>query len=135
MCLFNAARVIVKGSLVSTISLPSRPFLWFSCILPAITNGSSLDNNPTYAGYAVNCHKMLIQIRFRTTKDAKMTKLGKRESRETMSVVCHYINFSEVIVLTRFTTRVIIIWEVLHSYFSSYCKLFIFKIPGFRHLF
>jgi len=29
--LFNAARVIVKGSLVSTISLSSCPFLWSSC--------------------------------------------------------------------------------------------------------
>jgi len=53
MCLFNVAHVVVKGLLVSTMSLASCPFLWFSCILPAIAYGSSLDNNPTYYGYTL----------------------------------------------------------------------------------
>jgi len=57
MCLFNAAHVIVKGSLVSTMSLSSCSFLRFSSILPAIAYGSGTDNNCTYAGYTVNCQK------------------------------------------------------------------------------
>jgi len=57
ICLINAARVIVKGSLVSTMSLSSCPLLWFSCILPVLACGSSSDNNLTYAGYTVHCQK------------------------------------------------------------------------------
>ena len=36
MCLFNAAPVIVKDSLVFTMPLSSCPFLWFSYILPGM---------------------------------------------------------------------------------------------------
>jgi len=53
---------------------------------------------------------MLIQITFRTTEDdSDQTKdEGKRRNNE-----CYQMNFVEGTVLTRFPSRVIIIWEVL----------------------
>jgi len=44
VCLFSAARVIVKGSLVSVTSLSCCSFLWFSWILPALAYGGTSDN-------------------------------------------------------------------------------------------
>jgi len=71
----------------STVSLSCCPFLWFSCILPAIAYGSSSDNNPIYAGYKVNCQK---QCSYRSSlgrrKMLSVTKQRKRENGETMSV-------------------------------------------------
>jgi len=49
--------MIMKGWLVSAMSLSSCPFLWFSCILPAIAYSSSSENNRTYASYTINCQK------------------------------------------------------------------------------
>jgi len=46
MGLFNAARVIMKGSLVSGMTLTSCPFLLFSYILPKVSCGP----NNVFAG-------------------------------------------------------------------------------------
>jgi len=111
MCLFNAARMIVKGLLVSAMLLSSCPFLWFPCVLPAIAYGSSSDN-PIYASYTINCHsKYSYRSRLGRRKMPIMTKQRKRENRETMSVVkaqvtiCPYMNFPAGTVLARFTAR------------------------------
>ena len=143
MCLFIATRVIVGSSLVSTMSLSSCPFLWFSCILPAIAYGSSPDNNPTYASYKIICHKKCsYRLRLGRRKMISMTtKQMIRENGETMSVVkaqvtiCPYMNFPERIVLTRFTARVIVNWEILRWFFSQLLQKYrlqalVFKIPA-----
>jgi len=103
MCLCNAARMIVKGSLVSAVSLSPvaySTFLWYPCILLAMAYGSSSDNNPTYAGYTVNCQKK-----------CSHRSLLKRQK------MLNLPNFDERTALTRFTTRVIILWEVLRKFF------------------
>jgi len=101
--------MIVKGWLVSTMSLSSCPFLLFSCILPAKAYGSSSDNN-TYVSFTVNCQKKCSYrscLALGRLKMLRMTKQRKRENGETMSVVkaqqtiYPYVNFAEGTVLIR----------------------------------
>jgi len=99
LCLFNATRVTVKGSLTFTMSLSSCPFLWLSCILPAIAYGSSSVNNPIHASYTVNCpYRSCLGRR----QMLSMIKQRKRENGETMRVVktqvtiCPYTSLKEL---------------------------------------
>jgi len=88
--LFNAVHMIVKGALVSAMSLPSSPFLWFSCILIAIAYDGSSDNNATYTSYMINnLKKCSYRPRLERQKMLSMNKQRKKENGETMSVVRH----------------------------------------------
>jgi len=58
MCLFIAARAIVKGSLVSAMYCRPVHFYEFPafCLQQSTTTyGSSSDNNSAYASYTIKC--------------------------------------------------------------------------------
>jgi len=90
MCLLNAARVIVKGSLVSTMNatLVQTHFYYFLAFCLQYPTVVLLNNNSTDASYTVNCQKKCsYRSRLGRREMLSMTKQRKRENRDTVSVV------------------------------------------------
>ena len=87
------------GSLITTMSLTSCPFLWFPCILLQLACGSS-DNNSTCAGFTV-CQKCLYRSCLRRSSMVDTTKQRNRETRRLwvllkLQVICYILDLNEL---------------------------------------
>jgi len=131
LCLFKAARVIVKGLLVSTMSLSSRSFLRFP---PTVVIQTTTPPTPLLR---FNCLK---KCSYRSCLGRRMmlsiTKQRKRENGETVNIVKAQLrNWPYMEPCWRNCLDKIHYWSRYNLRSSAlvvfaYCKLFIFKIPA-----